>query len=321
MPAIAFSLKTPENEDMDIRRTAIIGLGAVGSYFYEGLVKLGDRISLYVIAEGERKERLQKNGITINGVHYTPSVVEYAEDIDLILVATKYAALKSVLPVIKQMTNPKTTVISLLNGVDSEEIMATAISEENILYSVMKIYSHRSGRTVTFDRKSTPGVVIGEKNGETSERMLRVKELMESAGLGCTLSDNIIYDQWYKFASNCSGNLPQAVLSVGAGCYSLSSHIDFIAEELWKEVALIANRKGIELADFPFRGKKRSKDPATRWSTLQDLDSKRHTEIDTFSGRVVRMGEELGIPTPYNSCIYHLIKALEEKNDGLFDFI
>ena len=86
---------------MNMKRIAIIGLGAVGSYFYEGLEKLGDRISLYVIAEGERKERLQRDGITINGVHYTPTVVEYADDIDLILVATKYGALRDVLPVIK----------------------------------------------------------------------------------------------------------------------------------------------------------------------------------------------------------------------------
>lgn len=31
-------------------------------------------------------------------------------------------------------------------------------------------------------------------------------------------------------------------------------------------------------------------------------------------------GQELGIPTPYNEYTYHMIKALEEKNDGLFDY-
>ncbi|MCQ2540553.1 MAG: ketopantoate reductase family protein, partial [Acetatifactor sp.] len=57
-----------------------------------------------------------------------------------------------------------------------------------------------------------------------------------------------------------------------------------------------------------------------RYSTLQDLDAKRHTEIDMFSGTVMRIGKELGIPTPYNTFTYHTIKALEEKNDGLFDY-
>ena len=57
-----------------------------------------------------------------------------------------------------------------------------------------------------------------------------------------------------------------------------------------------------------------------RYSTLQDLDAGRHTEIEMFSGALIRMGRELGIPTPYNEFAYHMIKALEEKNDGRFDY-
>ncbi len=78
-----------------------------------------------------------------------------------------------------------------------------------------------------------------------------------------------------------------------------------------------------------------------RYSTLQDLDAKRHTEIDMFSGAIMKMGKELNIPTPYNEFVYHIIKAMgkelniptpynefvyhiikamEEKNDGLFDY-
>ena len=60
--------------------------------------------------------------------------------------------------------------------------------------------------------------------------------------------------------------------------------------------------------------------PSARYSTLQDLDAGRHTEIDMFSGALIRMGKELGIPTPYNEFAYHMIKALEEKNDGKFDY-
>ncbi len=55
-------------------------------------------------------------------------------------------------------------------------------------------------------------------------------------------------------------------------------------------------------------------------STMQDIDAKRHTEIDMFSGALMRMGKELGIPTPYNEYTYHMIKAIEEKNDGRFNY-
>ena len=60
--------------------------------------------------------------------------------------------------------------------------------------------------------------------------------------------------------------------------------------------------------------------PSARYSTLQDIDAGRHTEIDMFSGALIKMGKELGIPTPYNEYTYHMIKALEEKNDGRFDY-
>lgn len=55
-----------------------------------------------------------------------------------------------------------------------------------------------------------------------------------------------------------------------------------------------------------------------RFSTLQDLDAGRHTEIEMFAGEMIRMGKEYGITVPYCEYTYHLIKALEEKNDGNF---
>ena len=81
----------------------------------------------------------------------------------------------------------------------------------------------------------------------------------------------------------------------------------------------MAAAKGIDISDEDNTlGKNSAISGAARFSTLQDLDAKRHTEIDMFSGAMIRMGQELEIPTPYNEYTYHAIKALEEKNDGLF---
>ena len=83
----------------------------------------------------------------------------------------------------------------------------------------------------------------------------------------------------------------------------------------------IAAAKGIDLSKAAAASTHGSTVPPTaHYSTLQDLDAGRHTEIDMFSGALMRMGRELGIPTPYNEYTYHMIKALEEKNDGLFDY-
>ena len=87
---------------------------------------------------------------------------------------------------------------------------------------------------------------------------------------------------------------------------------------LWKEVANVAHAKGIPLTErfVLFRGVKAD----ARFSTLQDLDAGRHTEIEMFAGEMIRMGKEYGIDVPYCEYTYYLIRALEEKNDGKFDY-
>ena len=91
-----------------------------------------------------------------------------------------------------------------------------------------------------------------------------------------------------------------------------------ISDGLRRELETIAASKGIDLAGYASKGC--TVMPGTRYSTLQDLDAGRHTEIDMFSGALVRMGRELDILVPYNEYTYHMIKALEEKNDGRFDY-
>lgn len=82
-------------------------------------------IRLGVIAEGERNARLKRAGCTINGVTYHPEVWTYQEtdNIDLLIVSLKYGALPTALDTIKQATSQNTIVMSLMNGVDSEEII------------------------------------------------------------------------------------------------------------------------------------------------------------------------------------------------------
>ena len=95
--------------------------------------------------------------------------------------------------------------------------------------------------------------------------------------------------------------------------------MEALSSGLRSEVVAVAKAKGIDISDESnAAGKNNAVSPHARFSTLQDLDAGRHTEIDMFSGAMMRMGHELGIPTPYNEFTYHIIKALEEKNDQLF---
>ena len=216
----------------------------------------------------------------------------------------------------------ETIVISALNGVDSEEIIASRIGMDRILFSNMKISSQRVGRSICFDPAITLGLTFGEPDqSEPSTRMLAVKELFDRAGLHYEMSDNILRDIWYKFAFNVSRNLPQAIVGCGAAAYFDSEHVRHIMMGLRNEVAQIAQAKGIDIWELPSLETRRNVSaPYARYSTLQDLDAGRHTEIEMFSGTVIRLGKQYGIATPYNEFAYHAIRALEEKNDGKYDY-
>ncbi len=305
---------------MKIEKVALLGAGAVGAYFIWGLAdKLGDNFC--VVAKGERKERLLREGLVINGKQYALSVKEPNEvgKVDLLLVSSKQDALVEALKDIKAMIGERTNVISLLNGVTSEEIIGNAIGMEHMLYSVMRIASVRKGNEISFDPKYTAGIFVGEKDKAVpTERVLAVEKLFEGTGIHYNFVENIILDMWFKYASNIAQNLPQAILGVGFGAYYDSEHVLTIAKSLWKEVAQVANAKGIALGDefVYFKGPYMQ----ARFSTLQDLDAGRHTEIEMFAGEMIRMGKEHGIAVPYCEYTYHLIKALEEKNDGKFEY-
>ena len=121
---------------MQIKSVAVLGAGAVGSYVIWGLSSRKD-IRLAVIAEGPRAERLKQQGITINGTTYRPQVwtPQEANGVDLLVVALKYGALPGALDSIAAAVGPNTTVMSLMNGVDSEEIIAAKIGAEHVLPS------------------------------------------------------------------------------------------------------------------------------------------------------------------------------------------
>lgn len=305
---------------MRIENVALLGAGAVGAYFIWGLSEtMGENFC--VLAKGTRKERLQNEGLCINGKQYllNAKTPEETGEVDLLLICSKQEALVDALEDIKTVVGKDTIVISLLNGVTSEEIVGSAIGMEHMLYSTMRIASVRNGNEITFSPEHTAGFFVGEKDSNVpTERILAVEELFKDTGVRYNFAEDIALEMWTKYAGNVSQNLPQAIVGVGFQAYKDSSHMYHIAEQLWKEVARVANAKGTPLTeDFTiFRGAKRD----ARFSTLQDLDAKRHTEIEMFAGEMVRMGKECGVAVPYCEYTYHLIKAIEEKNDGKLEY-
>lgn len=303
---------------MEIKKVAMIGAGAIGSYFIEGLSeKLGENFG--VVAEGERKARLTEGGIVINGKQVCLNVktVEESRGADLLIVAVKYGALQESLNLIEKIVDSHTIVMSPLNGIDSESIIGAKIGMNHMVYSFMKIAAQRVGNEITYNPDVTEGIFFGEKDGSRSERILAIQALLEGTKVNYHVCDHIERDIWFKYALNISKNLPQAIINCGYGAYAGSKHLAYISKRLRDEVVQVAAVKGIDISDENnSTGKNSDILPDSRFSTLQDLDAKRETEIEMFSGALIRMGKELGVETPFNEFAYHAIKCLEEKNCG-----
>ena len=301
---------------MEFRTVALIGAGAVGCFFIRGLSDvLGSNFCL--VADGERADRLRNQGLVINGEQVFPNIrtPEEAAGADLILIATKYNGLAVIMDDLRKMTAPHTTVVSTLNGVDSEEILAEAIGEEHILNAYMIVSSRRLGNRVDYNIDAR-GIIFGEKNTpEKTPRAQALDDLLNRAGIAHVFTPDIRTGQWQKFAVNISNNLPQAILGVGYEAYIESEHVRFIHDRLQNEVIRVAAAQGITIQyDENKHGRVL---PEARFSTLQDLDAGRRTEIEMFAGVLMKKAAESGIDVPYTTYTYHAIRALEEKNEGL----
>ena len=312
-------------EQEPITKAALIGLGAIGSYLASHLqTVLGD--NLRIIAGGARKERLERDGVVVNGKRLHFHVVDPQEDCggdypQLAIIITKFSGLPQAIKDIKNQIGPHTIIMAPLNGVEKEEIVAASYGWENLLYSLARVSVVMRDGKVTFSDASAQ-MEFGEKHNETlSPRVQAVKALFESAGIKSVVPEDMERAIWLKYMCNVSENQSAAVLGIPCGAWNVSDDANWIREALVREVAAVAAKKGIRITeeDIEEQGKSLKNVPAANNpSTLQDLEAGRKTEVDMFAGTMMRLGKEYGVPTPYNELFYHAIRVLEQKNDRLF---
>lgn len=299
-------------------KVALIGAGAVGSYFIKGFGDASNTAEFVVVAEGERNERLKKNGIKINGEVYRPIVLtpKEAGKCDVIVMAVKGTTLREAVNMLPDMIGEKTVVFSVLNGVDSEDIIGQKIGRDHVIHSIILIASRRLPNEVIYDANYPTKVYFGAVDiTDAEEKMKMVEDAFVGTRINVVRSEDIMYDEWFKYARNITNNLPQAVLGAPAAMYTRSEHGLFLAEKLWQEVRILAGLEGVKL---PEHVQLYSCADSSRYSTLQDLDNKKRTEVDSLCGYLMKFAEKNDIPVPYLEYTYHAIKALEEKNEGLF---
>lgn len=307
---------------MEIKRVALVGLGAIGGYLAPRLEAALGHDNFWVVASGERRARLEREGAVINGETYHFTVADPAEGAvlpaDLVIFAVKWPQLAQAVEEVRPLVGEDTALLSLLNGVESEEVLARAYGWERVLYGLIRVSSRREGRAVAFDAAS--GLVyFGEKRNEPpyTPRVSAVAALFDRAGIPYQVSEDMVKEIWLKFCTNIGENMTSAVIGNWYGTWRRSEHAVYTRRAAYLEVLALAEKLGISITEEEVLEKLSTTAPFyNKPSTRQDIEARRPTEVDMFSGTVVRLGRELGVSTPVNEWLCHAIRLIEEMNAG-----
>ncbi|NTV79080.1 MAG: NAD(P)-binding domain-containing protein, partial [Clostridiales bacterium] len=200
-----------------INTVALIGLGAIGGYLANYLQKAVGYENLRIIASGSRKIKIERDGLLVNGNPVSFRVVspeEIMEPADLVIIITKFNALPQAILDVKNQIGEDTIIMSPLNGIESEDLVAKEYGYEKMLYSFARVSVNMTGNELTFD-PNFAFMEFGEKmNTEITNRVSAVSELFDKAGIKYKIPEDMILAIWGKFMCNVSENQVTAVLHI-----------------------------------------------------------------------------------------------------------
>ncbi|HQI34599.1 MAG TPA: 2-dehydropantoate 2-reductase [Syntrophales bacterium] len=284
----------------------IIGAGAVGAAYAAMFSHMDPPPGrLFFIAAGERGGRLQREGVVVNGKRYLVPTVPpaEAEPVDLLIVAVKYYDLEKAITDMAGAVGPETTIMSLMNGIDSEERIGAVYGMDRVVYALnLGIDAVRTGNCV---RYTNPGVVyFGEAtNPVMTERVRRLHELFARARIPHTVPADMIRTLWFKFMVNVGVNQVSAVLGANYGLMRTSPAARSLMEAAMGEVIAVAKAVGVDLSEEDIAAWYKvleRLDAEGKTSMLQDIEAGRRTEVEMFAGKVIALGNRHGVPTPVN---------------------
>lgn len=302
----------------NIEKIYLIGLGGIGCAYGSKLQDLDPQI-IKVIADKERISRYKSKGLIINNKEYNFNYVlpeTIGEEADLIIVSVKYHHLAETIKYMKNFVGPDTIILSLLNGISSEEIIGKEFGMDKMLYGMcVGIDAVREDNKTRFS--STGKVNFGEKiNLNYSSRVEWIKEIFERANIPYTIPEDMIKTLWWKFMVNVGINQVSAVLRAPYDIFNKVKEARELMEAAMREVIQLSQKIGINLTEADieeFNQVLKTLDPQNKTSMLQDIEAGRKTEVEMLGGQVCEMGEKYGVDTKVNRTLYNIIKSLEQK--------
>lgn len=302
-----------------MKQILMVGAGSVGGFFGARLAKQNPDVSF--LLRPNTLAAVKQRGLTIRSADGTftvrPRSSSDARELprpDLIVLGVKAYDLDEVLNQIEPVLTEQTVILTLQNGIDTEDRLLARLQRDCVVGGVAYIYS-RIAEPGVIEHYKKGGVGIGELMGYESERLLAIRDLFTSAGIPCHLSKDIRRTKWEKMCWNCVFNPITVLLNDRVAKALDHSEMMGVIRQIVGEVAAIAATLKVPLApDMTERVVKASQEIRDiHTSMYDDWKAGRPTEIDYLNGYIVEQGRRLGIPTPVNEALTAMIKTLTEK--------
>lgn len=297
-------------------RIVIIGAGGVGGYFGARLIAAGEDVTF--VARGAHLAALQSTGLRVESpkgdlhlqkVKATGDVHAIGQA-DVVLLTVKMYDLESAAETLTPLVGPDTVVVTLQNGVEAVDIVSTQVGREHVAGGVAYVAAVIAEPGL-IRHTSLEALIFGELDGRRSNRLVALETACQRAGVSARASDDIEVDLWSKFSRLSVFSGMTAVTRSPIGVLRSDPELLDMLASACEETALVARARGISLPetlmydirqmveDLPFHAKA---------SMLEDLERGRRLELPWLSGAVVRLGREVGVPTPIHAFIATVLK-------------
>lgn len=310
-------------------RVAIFGSGGIGGYFGGRLARADHEV--FFIARGDHLKALKAEGLHVESVrgdfHLYP--VNATDDpaqigeVDAVLLGVKTWQVHEASFALRSLLGARTPVISMQNGVEAPLILAEAVGRERVLPGLVKIFCHLSAPGHIRHIGGPASIAFAEWNNEPSERVNRLRTAFLEADVSVEVPQDIQVALWEKFVLVVPVGGVGAVSRAPMGILRSVPETRRLLEEAMHEILQVAWARGIYLPEDTIARTLEFIDglPAAGTSSLhRDIVMGRPSELEAWTGSVVRLGEAAGAPTPVNRLIYHSLLPLERRARGELEF-
>jgi len=312
----------------------VFGTGGIGGYFGGRLAQAGEDVTF--IARGPHLAALQQQGLQVQSIKgdFTLSPVQAADDPgqvkdpDVVLVCVKAWQVPEVARALLPVIGAHTLVVPLQNGVDAPEQLASVLDKPagavpHVAGGLCRISAQLAAPGLIRHVGIEPSIAFGALDGRADERIEALRLACQRAGLAVEVPADIYQAMWTKFTFIAAISGVGAVTRSPVGVFRQVPETRQMLINALDEIVAVGRARGVALpADTAGRTLSviDNLPPGTLASMHRDVIDGRPSELEAQNGAVVRMGRELGIPTPTHAFIYHSLLPQEAKARGTLSF-